>query len=682
MSNNVHVTMNLKIWFVSILLVVTLPVGAASEQTDSTLEARDLYVQYFPDMELTNIIWRNIISTDGQLIDELKMATYEVHRSSTMFQPGFDREATLIASDIPACTSTDSNEECSGKGHVLEYYPPPDNVNGRLIYYAIVTILRDGIVTDPVNLGISQTPPGHVEDTAPIQSPQNFTATYNASNKSTHLSWRPACTGPNYDYILYEHNEPATRSTWDEIEKVITTDEIPQNVSEYTLDWTYESYYKSIEREVYYTLTCLYPPYCDDEACYPASEDVRFYTDNTLAEPIIEDTRVPRYSGHLLAEYDREDSTTSLRWTKVVEKDISSILLYHSTDPIVSVVQENVTVLAELPADSVEFIHQLTPDWMTTSYYALGLVDNSGNVQTDNFDVLGKVGPVLERMLPISITSLDVEIENSTTLLFSWDIDSSFSQGDAVLWKSEVTTPDLSVEWTEVSRLNPMEGEFYYSVNQLDTSWYALTLEGTWGSSTNTHIDDRIEANTNAIYLIPQWQSEDETDELNSTSDEKIDLPSFEITLLDTNQTIKNGDWITLFAETNTTHEFSFSSAQNGSTYRWSNALTDNPFWFGTTSSSGIWTINVENPIKLIHIESTNVNGEIDIIRVGIDWNYLESSQPAEEEEPTTKEEEKSSSEEQTISPLLLIIISLMAAYIVVLIVQSKPEKQLFLEEE
>ena len=91
MSNNVHVTLNLKIWFVSILLVVTLPVGASSEQTDSTLEARDLYVQYFPDMELTNIIWRNIISTDGQLIDELKMATYEVHRSSTMFQPGFDR---------------------------------------------------------------------------------------------------------------------------------------------------------------------------------------------------------------------------------------------------------------------------------------------------------------------------------------------------------------------------------------------------------------------------------------------------------------------------------------------------------------------------------------------------------------------------------------------------------------
>ena len=151
---------------------------------------------------------------------------------------------------------------------------------------------------------------------------------------------------------------------------------------------------------------------------------------------------------------------------------------------------------------------------------------------------------------------------------------------------------------------------------------------------------------------------------------------------METNQTIKNGDWITLFAETNSTHEFSFSSDQNGSTYRWSNALNDDPFWFGALSSSGIWTITVENPIKLIHIESTNVNGEIDIIRVGIDWNYMESPQPAEEEEPITKEDTKSSSEEETISPFLLIVITLMAAYIVGLIVQSKPQKQLLQEEE
>jgi len=95
MSANIQVNMNLKIWFVSFLLVVMLPVGTASEETDSTLEARNVDAQYLPDLEVTNISWRNIDTTDGQLLGDLRMATYEVHRSSSPFQPGFQRELTI-----------------------------------------------------------------------------------------------------------------------------------------------------------------------------------------------------------------------------------------------------------------------------------------------------------------------------------------------------------------------------------------------------------------------------------------------------------------------------------------------------------------------------------------------------------------------------------------------------------
>ena len=670
--------MNLKIWFVSFLLVVTLPVGTASEQTDSTLEARDINVQYLPDMEISYITWRNIQSTDGQLLDELKMATYEVHRSETMFQPGFQRELTMIASDIPACYATDLNEECSGKAHVLQYDPPPGSFNQRFIHYAILTILRDGTVTDAVNLGVSQTPPGHVEDTAQIQSPQDLTAEYEISNQSTHFSWRPACSGSNYNYTLYQHDEPATKSTWNGMQKTIVTNTIPPTASEYSLDWSSES----VEQSVYYTLTCLYPPYCIDEICYPASEDTRLYSGNSLLAPVVEDNQVPIYSGTLLAEHDLDDSNTVLQWSKVTQKDVSSIRIYHSTNPIASVTQENVAILAELPTDSVEFIHQLPSDWMAASYYALGLVDNSGNAQTDNFEVSGTVGPILERMLPISITSMNVEVQNSTTLFISWDIHPLFMSGDAVLWKSALTTPDLSVEWTEVLRLNPAEGEFHYSVDQAEPSWYALTLEGAWGSSSNTHIDDRIEANTNAFYLFPQFASTVETNQEETSDEEKIELPTFGITLLESNRTINNGDWVTLSSQTNSTHEFSFSSEQNGSTFRWTNALNDDPFWYGATTSDDILTIAVDYPVKLIHIESTNANGEIDIVRVGIDWNVVDLSEPVDAENQTVAEENKSSSEEQAISPFLLIMISLMAAYIVFLQVQRRPDKKLFLEEE
>ena len=670
--------MNLKIWFVSFLLVVMLPVGNASEQTDSTLEARNVDAQYMPDLEVTNISWRNIATTDGQLLDELKMATYEVHRSNTMFQPGFQRELTLIASDIPACYSTDLNEECSGKAHAFRFDPPPGSVNQRFIHYAIVTILRDGTVTDAVNLGVSQTPHGHVEDTASIQSPNDLTAEYDISNQTTSFSWRPACSGSNFNYTLYQHNQPATKSTWDGMQKTIVTNTIPPTASEYSLDWMNES----VEQSVYYTLTCLYPPYCIDGDCYPGSEDTRLYSGNSLLAPVIEDNQVPIYSGALLAEHDFDNSNTVLQWAKVTQKDISSIRIYHSTNPISSVMQEGVTTIAELPADSVEFIHQLPSDWMTTSYYALGLVDNSGNIQIDNFEVLGKVGPILERMLPISITSMNVEAQNATTLFISWELHPLFISGDAVLWESSLTTPDLSVEWSEVLRLNPAEGEFHYSIAQVERSWYALTLEGTWGSSSNIHVDDRIEANTNAFYLLPQFESTDETNQEDTSEEGKIDLPTFEITLLESNRSIKNGDWVTLSSQTNSTHEFSFSSKQNDSTFRWTNALNDDPFWYGASSSDGILTIAVDYPVKLIHIESTNANGEIDIVRVGIDWNYVESSKPVDVENQTVTDEKKSSSEEQTISPFLLIMISLMAAYIIFLQVQRRPEKQLFHEEE
>ena len=144
---------------------------------------------------------------------------------------------------------------------------------------------------------------------------------------------------------------------------------------------------------------------------------------------------------------------------------------------------------------------------------------------------------------------------------------------------------------------------------------------------------------------------------------------------------IKNGDWVTLSSQTNSTHEFSFTSAQNDSTFRWTNALNDDPFWYGATFSDGMWTIDVEYPVKLIHIESTNVNGEIDIVRVGIDWNNVESTQQDDVEDQNTIADKKSSSEEQSVSPLLLGAILFIAVYIVFLQVQRRPER-LFQEEE
>ena len=128
---------------------------------------------------------------------------------------------TMIADKIPACYMNDLNEDCSGKVHSILYEPSPGAQ--RNVYYAIVTVLRDGTRTESANIGLSQTMPGHIEVVAPSVAPEQFNASYDVANMSTVFTWRPACPGNNFYHTLYEHNEPATRATWDELDKMNVT---------------------------------------------------------------------------------------------------------------------------------------------------------------------------------------------------------------------------------------------------------------------------------------------------------------------------------------------------------------------------------------------------------------------------------------------------------------------------
>ena len=165
------------------------------------------------------------------------------------------------------------------------------------------------------------------------------------------------------------------------------------------------------------------------------------HSGNSLAEAIVEDNQAPRYGGSLSAQFNPSESQTVLQWSEVTQpKDIAKIRIYHAANPIVSIEQSGVQILAELDATSVEFIHQLPADWMLTSYYAIGLVDDRGNAQVDQFDVSGKVGPIIERNVPISIYDFQIDQDNQT-LHFHWNLASEFISGDAVLWTS--TSPIL-----------------------------------------------------------------------------------------------------------------------------------------------------------------------------------------------------------------------------------------------
>ena len=64
-----------------LLLILAFPLqSVTAEEDDETLEARETWAEFFPDSESTILQWRNILTTDGLLLDQLKMATYEIHR--------------------------------------------------------------------------------------------------------------------------------------------------------------------------------------------------------------------------------------------------------------------------------------------------------------------------------------------------------------------------------------------------------------------------------------------------------------------------------------------------------------------------------------------------------------------------------------------------------------------------
>ena len=105
------------------------------------------------------------------------------------------------------------------------------------------------------------------------------------------------------------------------------------------------------------------------------------------------------------------------------------------------------------------------------------------NVQIDEFDVSGKVGPILERNMPISISELHIEQDDST-LSFRVGPRYTIHQWGCNLWTSTSSNPDMTPAWEELTRLNPQTLEHHMTFDELDEAWYALTLEGTLGALT------------------------------------------------------------------------------------------------------------------------------------------------------------------------------------------------------
>ena len=118
-----------------------------------------------------------------------------------------------------------------------------------------------------------------------------------------------------------------------------------------------------------------------------------------------------------------------------------------------------------------------------------------------------------------------------------------------------------------------------------------------------------------------------------------IELPEFRLDFVGQNRSMSNGDWVTFESTNNATYTIEFTHSQNNSRIRWTDALNANPFWSAATKTENGFSITIDEPTNLIHIESTNLNGEIHIVRVGVDWPDEQPVEPEESDETVLIEE-------------------------------------------
>ena len=402
-----------------------------------------------------------IDTNDADLLDELKQASWSLIR-----------DGTIVQENIQFCTMAMTNSECSGSQYNLTHYPPAGS-NGEAIYSVGVT-----------EYSWSTAAPGVVESVSPIVGIENLTGTYFAD--VTTLSWDyPEGISMNHSIMIYSHDSPATRANWDSLTKTIVSSSVAAGTTNYEINHSSSP----VEREVYYSVTLL----------YETSEDTRFLGSNTLTAPVKEDNIAPLFVGELSATFNSELDMTTIDWGAGISDDDLMINIYRSQMHLPMLDTNNLVATVDSSLSSYEL--EVPIGEHRQSWYAITLVDSQGNENLNLSESSPVADPVIESTISSSqISNLDAERYSDGTITINWDDTTQSPNAIAKIWRSvsgpissfddleELASTDVSLEQYSHNPLNPV-----------DEAWYAITIEGTWGSGSMPWHDDRLTSGVNSM---------------------------------------------------------------------------------------------------------------------------------------------------------------------------------------
>jgi len=478
------------ILFAILLTLATVPISNPAQGLDSS--SGIVLTAVFDDTtESTTITIYVPVTNNATLLDELKETSFVLSRAPN----GIISEWEPAVTGIQLCDQSMTNSECSGAVIQFDYYPESNLVpaapSNPAVHYTLL-IEQDLPTRSEVASSCCID-----EEVSPILSVDNLTADY--SSEITTLFWDyPENTPMNHSVMIYSHYDPATVENWDTLPKTIVSNSIAAGTTSYEINHSGSP----VEREIYYSVTLL----------YETSEDTRFFTDNTLANPVWEDNVAPLFIGELSAIFDADTDTTTIDWGEGVQDDDLSINIYRSNVETNQI--DTHTLIASIDSSLSSYQVQVPVGEHRQSWYAITLQDSEGN----EILTLSESSPVSDVVIEstldtTTVTDIEAERYGDGTIVITWEDDTNNPDAVARLWRS-LTGPITSLQNVEeLSSANVSNEQLAHNpLNAQDEAWYAVTIDGAWGTEQEIWHDERLFLGINSM-SVPIRETEDPVEE-------------------------------------------------------------------------------------------------------------------------------------------------------------------------
>ena len=643
--------MRCAVLFTSLLLLSTVPLSTnvTAEGIDSDTGVT-ITADFNETTEITTLTITVPQTNDSILLDEFR--TSEIYLLAYYYQeitPDMDNYSAPpeLIENFTLCSRTMLNSECSGNTFQMEIHPPPGN---HYTLYALTTSL-----SPPLGIAIA----GEIEEISLIAAVENLSASY--SDGVTDLTWDyPTGLDMNHSIMIYSHESPATRENWNTMTKTIVSSSVPAGTTSYQIDHSGTS----VEREIYYSVTLL----------YPTSEDTRFLGSNTLTSPVWEDNTAPLFIGELEATFDSDTTTTTIDWGEGVQDDDLMINIYRSGMELDQI--DPNSLVATVDAAQSTYDIQIPFGEHRQSWYAITLQDSEGNEILELTESSPVSNPVIETTISTTtVSGISAERYGDGTVVISWDDDTNNPHAIARVWRSVSGPIDSLDDVEELAPTNLSNEQFSHNpINAQDEAWYAVTIDAAWGSEQNPWHDDRLLMDINSMS-----QSIRETDE--EIEEVTVNFSSQVLTTTGMKDNLSDGAMISL----GTMHEGDMIVISTSSTV--TNISCHDIAGQGTSIySQSDWSLSFTANQSGEKCLGTIIDGANEI-GFTLTWNYIETVVLDDDDDDDANDahdddqkghDDGGSGDKETVATVILTII-ILALLIYLLVMMRTPE---YAEEE